>query len=308
MCLNSTEGITLFGLGRIRLLLLMGYSKYHTRGSGINTTAREEKLEVDTVAYHLSVLKKLFPGGINVLSLFSGIGGAEVALHRLGIPLNFVVSVESSETCRNILQSWWEQSNQQGTLIHIFDVRDVTLGKLRELMDMSRDFDLVIGGNRCNNLAGRLVSRAKRVLGLLLDRTVIVVKQLSKKSKQGNREFVTEIGMISALQHPNLVKLYGCCIEGDELLLVYEYLENNSLARALFGNSAASRVMLNNLQIPERHRLELNWSTRYKVCIGIARAKLDEEDNTHISTRIAGTFGYMAPEYAMRGYLTDKQS
>lgn len=76
--------------------------------------------------------------------------------------------------------------------------------------------------------------------GHLLDGTVIAVKQLSKKSKQGNREFVTEIGMISALQHPNLVKLYGCCIEGDELLLVYEYLENNSLARALFGNSAAS--------------------------------------------------------------------
>lgn len=66
------------------------------------------------------------------------------------------------------------------------------------------------------------------------------MKQLSQKSKQGNREFVTEIGMISALQHPNLVKLYGCCIEGNELLLIYEYLENNSLARALFGNSAAS--------------------------------------------------------------------
>lgn len=43
--------------------------------------------------------------------------------------------------------------------------------------------------------------------------------------------------MISALQHPCLVKLYGCCVEGDQLLLVYEYIENNSLARALFGNS-----------------------------------------------------------------------
>lgn len=70
----------------------------------------------------------------------------------------------------------------------------------------------------------------------MADGAVIAVKQLSSKSKQGNREFVTEIGMISALQHPNLVKLYGCCIEGKELLLVYEYLENNSLARALFGN------------------------------------------------------------------------
>ncbi|XP_071725938.1 probable LRR receptor-like serine/threonine-protein kinase At1g53440 [Rutidosis leptorrhynchoides] len=166
--------------------------------------------------------------------------------------------------------------------------------------------------------------------GVLTDGSEIAVKQLSSRSKQGNREFVTEIGMISALQHPNLVKLYGCCIEGKELLLVYEYLENNSLARALFGR--------------EDQKLNLDWSTRKKICMGIARglaylheesrlkivhrdikatnvlldkdlnakisdfglAKLDEEENTHISTRIAGTIGYMAPEYAMRGYLTDK--
>ncbi|XP_042479268.1 probable LRR receptor-like serine/threonine-protein kinase At1g53440 isoform X2 [Macadamia integrifolia] len=166
--------------------------------------------------------------------------------------------------------------------------------------------------------------------GTLSDGTVIAVKQLSSKSKQGNREFVNEIGMISALQHPNLVKLYGCCIEGNQLLLIYEYMENNSLARALFGR--------------EDQRMNLDWPTRHKICLGIAKglaylheesrlkivhrdikatnvlldkdlnakisdfglAKLDEEENTHISTRIAGTIGYMAPEYAMRGYLTDK--
>ncbi|KAG6738283.1 hypothetical protein POTOM_057892 [Populus tomentosa] len=71
--------------------------------------------------------------------------------------------------------------------------------------------------------------------GVLSDGTPIAVKQLSAKSKQGNREFVNEIGMISALQHPNLVRLYGCCIEGKQLLLVYEYMENNSLAHVLFG-------------------------------------------------------------------------
>ncbi|KAK4781615.1 hypothetical protein SAY86_015717 [Trapa natans] len=71
--------------------------------------------------------------------------------------------------------------------------------------------------------------------GLLSDGTVIAVKQLSSRSKQGNREFLNEIGMISALHHPNLVKLYGCCTEGKQLLLVYEYLENNCLARALYG-------------------------------------------------------------------------
>ncbi|XP_021736227.1 probable LRR receptor-like serine/threonine-protein kinase At1g53430 isoform X2 [Chenopodium quinoa] len=166
--------------------------------------------------------------------------------------------------------------------------------------------------------------------GVLPDGKVIAVKQLSSKSKQGNREFVNEIGMISALQHPNLVKLYGCCIEGKELLLVYEYMENNSLARALFGK--------------ENQKLHLDWQTRMRICLGITRglaylheesrlkivhrdikatnvlldkalnakisdfglAKLDEDENTHISTRIAGTIGYMAPEYAMRGYLTDK--
>ncbi|ONI12340.1 hypothetical protein PRUPE_4G158000 [Prunus persica] len=166
--------------------------------------------------------------------------------------------------------------------------------------------------------------------GVLADGAVIAVKQLSSKSKQGNREFVNEIGMISALQHPNLVKLFGCCIEGNQLLLIYEYMENNSLARALFGR--------------DEQRLNLDWKTRKKICLGIARglaylheesrlkivhrdikatnvlldkdlnakisdfglAKLDEEENTHISTRIAGTIGYMAPEYAMRGYLTDK--
>ncbi|KAG7953461.1 hypothetical protein I3843_12G110900 [Carya illinoinensis] len=166
--------------------------------------------------------------------------------------------------------------------------------------------------------------------GLLSDGTMVAVKQLSSKSKQGNREFLNEIGMISALQHPHLVKLYGCCVEGNQLLLVYEYMENNSLARALFG--------------PEEYQLQLDWPTRHRICVGIARglaylheesrlkivhrdikatnvlldknlnpkisdfgmAKLDEEDNTHISTRIAGTYGYMAPEYALHGYLTDK--
>ena len=72
---------------------------------------------------------------------------------------------------------------------------------------------------------------------MLSDGTVVAVKQLSSKSKQGNREFVNEIGMISALQHPNLVRLFGCCVEGRQLFLVYEYLENNSVAHVLFGKS-----------------------------------------------------------------------
>nr|XP_027186814.1 probable LRR receptor-like serine/threonine-protein kinase At1g56130 isoform X3 [Cicer arietinum] len=163
--------------------------------------------------------------------------------------------------------------------------------------------------------------------GTLNDGRVVAVKQLSIGSHQGKSQFIAEIATISAVQHRNLVKLYGCCIEGSKRLLVYEYLENKSLDQALFGNI-----------------LFLNWSTRYDICMGVARgltylheesrlrivhrdvkasnilldyelvpkisdfglAKLYDDKKTHISTRVAGTIGYLAPEYAMRGHLTEK--
>ncbi|KAK3217855.1 hypothetical protein Dsin_011825 [Dipteronia sinensis] len=164
--------------------------------------------------------------------------------------------------------------------------------------------------------------------GKLSDERAIAVKQLSVASHQGKSQFVAEIVAISAVQHRNLVKLYGCCIEGSERLLVYEYLENKSLDQALFGETS----------------LNFNWSTRFDICLGVARglaylheesrlriihrdvkasnilldyelnpkisdfglAKLYDDKKTHISTRVAGTIGYLAPEYAMRGHLTEK--
>lgn len=61
------------------------------------------------------------------------------------------------------------------------------------------------------------------------------MKQLSLASNQGKNEFIAEIAIISAVQHRNLVKLHGCCIEGNRRLLVYEYLENKSVDKAIFG-------------------------------------------------------------------------
>ncbi|XP_004146082.1 probable leucine-rich repeat receptor-like serine/threonine-protein kinase At3g14840 isoform X1 [Cucumis sativus] len=220
---------------------------------------------------------------------------------------------------------WWRGCLRKPSTLEQ-ELKGLDLGtgsfSLRQIRDATNNFD---AANKIGEGGFGPVFK-----GVLADGTIIAVKQLSSKSKQGNREFVNEIGMISALQHPHLVKLYGCCIEGNQLLLIYEYLENNSLARALFG--------------PGESQLKLDWPTRQKICVGIARglaylheesrlkivhrdikatnvlldknldakisdfglAKLDEEENTHISTRVAGTFGYMAPEYAMRGYLTDK--
>ncbi|KAK0596094.1 hypothetical protein LWI29_012761 [Acer saccharum] len=130
--------------------------------------------------------------------------------------------------------------------------------------------------------------------GTLDDGRAIAVKKLSVASQQGKSQFVAEIVAISAVQHRNLVKLYGCCIEGSERLLVYEYLQNKSLDQAIFGETS----------------LNFNWSTRYDICLGVARdfglAKLYDDKKTHISTHVAGTFGYLAPEYAMRGHLTEK--
>ncbi|KAB5560580.1 hypothetical protein DKX38_005537 [Salix brachista] len=100
--------------------------------------------------------------------------------------------------------------------------------------------------------------------GILRSRIQVAVKTLSAQSKQGVREFLNEIKTISNLKHPNLVELVGCCVQGANRILVYEYLENNSLDYALLDNV------------------------------------------THISTRIAGTTGYLAPEYALGGQLTMK--
>lgn len=73
--------------------------------------------------------------------------------------------------------------------------------------------------------------------GRLKNGKMAAIKVLSSESKQGVREFLTEIKVISDIEHENLVKLYGCCIEDDHRILVYNYLENNSLAQTLLGNS-----------------------------------------------------------------------
>ncbi|XP_062022922.1 DNA (cytosine-5)-methyltransferase DRM2-like [Rosa rugosa] len=136
--------------------MLMGFPKDHTRG--MSRTDRYKSLgnafQIHTVAYHFSVLRDKFPSGINVLSLFSGIGGAEVALHRLGIHMKNVVSIEISEVNRNVVRCWWEQTNQTGNLIHLADVKELDANRLEQLMFSFGSFDLVVGGSPCNNLTG----------------------------------------------------------------------------------------------------------------------------------------------------------
>lgn len=157
---------------------------------------------------------------------------------------------------------------------------------------------------------------------------VVAVKTLNHDGLQGHKEWLAEVNFLGDLLHPNLVKLIGYCIEGDQRMLVYEFMPRGSLENHLF-----------------RRSMPLSWSIRMKIALGAARglaflheeaerpviyrdfkssnilldaqynAKLSdfglakdgpEGDKTHVSTRVMGTYGYAAPEYVMTGHLTSR--
>ncbi|GAB4838664.1 Probable serine/threonine-protein kinase pbl21 [Ancistrocladus abbreviatus] len=160
---------------------------------------------------------------------------------------------------------------------------------------------------------------------------IVAIKQLNHEGLQGTQEFITEVLLLSLLHQPNLMNLIGYCTDGDQKLLVYEYMPKGSLEDHLFDLGPG--------------KVPLDWNMRIKIAAGIARGLeylhckanppvifrdmkpanilLDNDfqpklsdfglaklgpvgDKTHVSTRVMGTYGYCAPEYAMSGKLTLK--
>ncbi|KAG5028430.1 hypothetical protein JHK87_011944 [Glycine soja] len=129
----------------------------------------------------------------------------------------------------------------------------------------------------------------------------IVVKRLSRASGQGLEEFMNEVMVISKHQHCNLVKLFGCCAEGDEKMLIYEYVLNKSLDVFIFD----SKLRIIHRDLKESNILLDEVLNPKTPDFGMARIFGGTEDQAN-TNRVVGTYGYMSPEYAMKGLFSEK--
>ncbi|QHN81873.1 Proline-rich receptor-like protein kinase [Arachis hypogaea] len=198
----------------------------------------------------------------------------------------------------------------------------------KQLWNCPPELELATGGfSEANFLAEGGFGSIHR--GVLPDGQVVAVKQHKLASSQGDLEFCSEVEVLSCAQHRNVVMLIGFCIEDKRRLLVYEYICNGSLDSHLYG----------------RQQKPLEWAARQKIAIGAAHglrylheecrvgciihrdmrpnnilithdfeplvgdfglARWQPDGDTGVETRVIGTFGYLAPEYAQSGQITEK--
>ncbi|XP_028791841.1 G-type lectin S-receptor-like serine/threonine-protein kinase At1g11330, partial [Neltuma alba] len=229
---------------------------------------------------------------------------------------------------------WKMRSKQKGkTQMQIHDKRRISNLKQAHNQELSFFYfrKLAIATNNFD-LANKLGQGGFGPVykGKFEDGQEIAVKRLSRSSRQGIEEFINEVELISNLQHRNLVRLLGCCIEEDEEILVYEYMTNKSLDAYIFDPLQQKyldwRRRFNIIEGIARGLLYLHRDSRLRIIHRDLKASnilLDEEMNPKISDfgmaklfgggqnqanteRIVGTYGYISPEYATEGLYSEK--
>ncbi|KAL8516160.1 hypothetical protein ACS0TY_014722 [Phlomoides rotata] len=272
-----------------------------------------------------------FPGSKKKLGVIVGVGvGVVVTLILAGV-LFFVHKRRKQERLR-ILKSWVPISVNGGHS-HTMGSKYSTGTTVSVGSNFSYRIPFVALQEATNNFdESRVIGVGgfgKVYKGVLHDGTKVAVKRGNPRSQQGLAEFRTEIEMLSQFRHRHLVSLIGYCDEKNEMILVYEYMENGTLKCHLYGSNNPS----------------LGWKERLEICIGSARglhylhtgdakavihrdvksanillddnfmAKVadfglsktgPELDQTHVSTAVKGSFGYLDPEYFRRQQLTEK--
>ncbi|CAG7904282.1 unnamed protein product [Brassica rapa] len=251
-------------------------------------------------------------GGHNHLAVILAVTSSVVAFVLLVSALGFLYKKKRAKKLR--------EKKQLGSLFMLANKSDLCFS----YENLERATDYFSDKNKLGQGGSGSVFKA-----ILSNGKTVAVKRLFFNTKQWVDHFFNEVNLISQIDHKNLVKLLGCSITGPESLLVYEYIANQSLHDYLFVRQDVQ---------------PLSWAKRFKIILGTAEgmaylheesnlriihrdiklsnillehdftpriadfglARLFPEDKTHISTAIAGTLGYMAPEYVVRGKLTEK--
>ncbi|PON80492.1 Serine/threonine protein kinase [Parasponia andersonii] len=303
-----------------------------------------------TILYAAGVVNEFGPESNGAVSCIFGLSKESRESKTLSVVLvGAIVSIATFILCNAPAVYYWrrkrgDRENIQGNqeLVPLFDIERqiaefLECGQFRE--DERKGIDVPFVALECIRAATGNFSEANRLgqggfgpvyKGKFQGGQEIAVKRLSSGSGQGLQEFKNEVLLIAKLQHRNLVRLLGYCVDGDEKLLLYEYMPNKSLDSFIFDRTLC---------------VLLNWKIRFNIILGIARgvaylhhdsrlkiihrdlktsnilldgkmnpkisdfglAKIfggkDTEENT---TRVVGTYGYMSPEYALDGFFSIK--
>ncbi|KAL8486896.1 hypothetical protein ACS0TY_023548 [Phlomoides rotata] len=276
--------------------------------SGYHLYIRMDSSELENVAVESKKNRRV----VLIASLTSGVGGVLLLLGLIALILYFRKRKNDPDTRNEVPYNASQRK----------DDSELPFFNLSTILKATDNFPI---GNRLGEGGFGAVYR-----GMLDNGEEVAVKRLSKTSSQGIHELKNELILIAKLQHRNLVRLLGCCVEGEENMLIYEYMPNKSLNQILFDQTKSMmldwRKRFNIINGIAKGLLYLHQDSRLRIIhrdLKAANILLDHDMNPRISDfglarifggnetsevthKVVGTFGYMPPEYAGGGVFSVK--